>query len=124
MSHPKTESQVTSGLLGLELYVIETSPARSDRTRAVLPDHIAHQIRLERDGILFAAGPVFTETTDIPTAGMIVIRASNFDEARRIADSDPFHVKGIRTYTIRKWIVNEGAMNAKIFLSNQSVEFS
>lgn len=124
MSNLESETQVTSGLLGLELYIIETSPARSERTRDVLPEHIAHQIRLEREGILFCAGPVFAEGNDIPTAGMIVIRASNFDEAKRIADSDPFHAKGIREYTIRKWILNEGAMNSKIYLSDQRVEFT
>ena len=124
MSNLETEKQVTNGLLGLELYIIETSPARSERTRAVLPEHIAHQIRLEREGTLFAAGPVFAKGDDTPTAGMIVIRASGFDEAKRIADSDPFHAKGIRTYTIRKWIVNEGAMNVKISLSDQRVEFT
>jgi len=123
MTQDRTEAAVTAGLRGLELYAIETSPARSDRTRAVLPEHIQHQIDLERRGILFSAGPLFEEGSDVPVAGLIVIRAKDFDEARKIADSDPFHAKGIRSYTLRKWIVNEGSFQQTIRLSDQSVEF-
>lgn len=119
----QTEAQVTQGLLGMTLYVIETGPARSDQTRAVLPEHIAHQIQLERDGILFAAGPLFDEGSDVPSKGLIVIRAASFEDARRIADSDPFHAKGIRTYTLRKWVMNEGAFDVTLRLSDQSLGF-
>ncbi|OWU83146.1 hypothetical protein ATO6_20065 [Oceanicola sp. 22II-s10i] len=124
MDQNRTEAEVTAGLRSLELYAIETSPARSDRTRAVLPDHIRHQIELEQRGILFSAGPLFEEGSDIPVAGLIVIRAQDFEEARAIADSDPFHAQGIRSYTIRKWVVNEGSFQQTIRLSNQSVVFS
>ena len=123
MTRAKAEADITKGLLGLELYVIETGPARSERTLAVLPDHIEHQIRLEKEGILFAAGPLFPEGADVPSKGMIVIRAESFADAKRIADSDPFHAQGIRTYTIRRWVVNEGSMTARICLSDQSVVF-
>lgn len=119
MAEQRTEADITQGLLGLELYVIETGPARSERTREILPAHIAHQIDLEKRGILFSAGPVFEEGSDVPSKGMIVIRAKSFEEARQIADSDPFHASGIRTYTIRKWIVNEGAMSVSVSFSDQ-----
>ncbi|PCH98687.1 MAG: hypothetical protein COB84_01520 [Rhodobacteraceae bacterium] len=123
MTDTKTETEITQQLLGLELYVIETSPARSEYTQAVLPEHIEHQIRLEREGILFASGPIYSDESTVPSAGMIVVCAASLKDAKRIADSDPFHIKGIRTYTIRKWIINEGSMDFKILLSDQRIKF-
>lgn len=118
------EANLTRKFLGLQLYVIESSPARSPETLASLPDHLAHQQDLERRGILFSAGPLWEEGNEIPVAGMIVIRANSFDEARAIADSDPFHQRGIRSYRIRKWSVNEGALQIGLTLSDQSLRFT
>lgn len=117
----RPEAEFLKGLLALELYVIETGPAVSERTRAVLADHIAHQIELERQGILFAAGPLYGEGEELPSKGMVVIRAKDFDDAKRIADSDPFHQQGIRSYSVRKWIVNEGSQDVTVRFSDQSV---
>lgn len=124
MDSSQDEATLTREMLGLELYVITSSPARSPETLAVLPEHLDHQVRLENEGILFLAGPLTLDGSDTPLAGMIVIRAHSFDEARAIADRDPFHAKGIRSYTLHRWRVNEGNIRANIRLSDQSVGFA
>jgi uncharacterized protein len=63
---------------------------------------------------------MFEEDAKAPGRGMIVVRAASFDEARAIADSDPFHKAGLRGYTIEKWIVNEGSYTVTVNYSDQT----
>ena len=84
-------------LLGKELFVIVSSLTESGwRIQDYMDRHFAYQFDLEERGISFAAGPLFDESGGPPSAGMIVIRASTFEEAKAIADRDPFHEHGIR----------------------------
>jgi uncharacterized protein YciI len=117
----ETAQQLTAKMLGKQLYVIHTVPAAPRKRIAELrPQHLEHQVRLEKSGIMFAAGPMANE--DGSTAGgLIVIRAASFDAARQIADSDPLHKAGLRTYTLRRWTVNEGCYTVRINYSDQTV---
>jgi len=79
-------------------------------------------VSLEKNGTMFAAGPVDGEDGN-RVGGMIVYRAENFAAARKIADGDPMHAKGIRDYTIKKWTVNEGGISIRINYSDRTAEF-
>lgn len=116
----KTPDQLTATMLRKEFYVVTTTPARSPEIQKLLPDHLEYQVRLERGGKLFGAGPYFEEGDDLPSGGMIILRAQSVAEARALADADPFHAAGLRTYTIRKWMMNEGSMTVTIRYSDQS----
>lgn len=113
--------------LGMTLYVIETTgvPERAAEAGNYMPEHLAHQDSLERQGIMFGAGSLRGEGNvgGPPTQGLIIIRAESFEDAKRIADSDPMHANGLRTYTIRQWRLNEGTFNIRVNFSNQSVIF-
>ena len=51
-------STITHDFLGKELYVIFSTPLKSREELApVMPDHLAHQVAIEKKGILFGAGP-------------------------------------------------------------------
>jgi uncharacterized protein YciI len=113
-----------SKFLHKELYVVVTTPVTSPEIRPRLLDHLDNQVKLERDGVMFAAGPLFDEGGEGPVAGMFVIRASSFEEARKIADSDPLHQAGLRKYTIRKWQVNEGQFQVRVNFSDQTAVIS
>lgn len=116
--HPQT-----ARFLGKELYVVVARPVRSPQiTEAYLAAHLAHQIDLERRGIMFAAGPLYPRGSELPEAGMIVIRAASFEEAQRIADEDPLHKAGLRTYTLQKWRVNEGTITVTVNYSDQTAK--
>ena len=62
--------------------------------KSFLPAHLDYQIKMERDGILFGAGPLFKEGETVPYGGMIIVRAKDEAEARAHADADPFHAAG------------------------------
>jgi hypothetical protein len=55
-----------------------------------------------------------------PAFGLIIIRASNSDEARRIADRDPMHAAGVRTYTLYQWSMNEGRLSITLDFPDRS----
>lgn len=86
-------------------------------------EHLAHQAALEKAGILFAAGPLAEPDGTRVQFGLIVIRAADAAEARRIADSDPLHKAGVRTYTLHRWFINEGRMTLRVDLSDGAVGF-
>ena len=114
--------KMLEGFLKKEVYVVVTRPVRSPEIAKRIIDHLNSQVKLERDGIMFAAGPMFEEGSDEPVAGMFVIRAGSYAEAKRIADADPLHAAGLRTYTLRKWHINEGQFQVKINFSDQTAE--
>jgi uncharacterized protein len=110
-----------AGFRNLDLYAIETRwVAPLDVMKRHAKAHLDHQVALEERGTLFAAGPLLEEGADRspPSRGLIVVRAGSFAEARGIADSDPMHRDGLRQYSIRRWIVNEGAMEITLRLSS------
>lgn len=113
------------GFLAHKLYAIFTTPvAGLEAIRAASDEHLAHQVAIERDGILFGAGPLLTEDDRYCTGeGMIIVRARSLEEARLLADRDPMHVRGARSYTIRPWLLNEGSLDVQVHLSNGKARF-
>lgn len=108
-------------MYGKKLWVIITKAAASrDEIKAHIVPHLHHQIKLEKDGIMFGAGPL--TSPDIPSGslGLVIIRAENEAEARKIADADPLHAAGARTYDLYQWTMNEGRINISIDLSDRS----
>lgn len=117
-----TPEGLYANMLRQNLYVITTTPARGPGIQEVLPDHLDYQIQMERDGILFGAGPLFHEGETIPYGGMIIVRAKDAEEARAHADADPFHAAGLRQYTLTRWMLNEGAMTFTVRYSDQTAD--
>jgi len=111
---PLPDPRTDDNLLGLKLWVIETVAIDVQLMMATMDAHIRYQLKLEREGIMFAAGPVFEVDAEIPSGGMIVIRAGSAEGARATADADPMHSSGARRYTLRKWIVNEGSFTVTV----------
>ena len=101
--------------LGLVHYAVmsEFTDKEGDRA-AVRDEHLAYQGRLEAEGRLFCAGPLLKEDGAMTGIGLIIYKAASLDEARKIADGDPFHKSGLRTYKIWPWKINEGGIDLKI----------
>jgi uncharacterized protein YciI len=113
-----------SRFLGKEVYVIVTRPVRADIPRDMLAKHLENQVRLEKAGIMFAAGPLYPRDSETPNGGMIVIRASSFEEADAIAREDPLHKAGLREYTLEKWRINEGSYTVTVNYSDQTMQIA
>lgn len=113
--------EASAGMLQKQLYVIFTKPV--DGMAAVfanLDAHLAFQVQLETDGILFAAGPMWTDDeTHWAGEGMVVVRAGSRADAIAIAESDPMHISGARNFHVRPWLINEGSMTLRLDHSTQ-----
>ncbi len=55
-------------------------------------------------GLLQFMGPFLTLEADDCGDGMFCLRAHSLAEAKAIAARNPFHRRGIRTYTVRPWL--------------------
>ena len=119
---PSNVAPATKSFLGKEMYLVVTRPVRSPEIAKRLGDHLAHQIELEKRGIMFAAGPLYPRGSETPEAGMFVLRASSFEEAEAIAKEDPLHKAGLRTFTLQKWRVNEGRITVTVDFSDQTMK--
>ena len=87
-----------------------------------MPDHLAYQAEQEKSGALAFAGPLSDLTGEqMEGCGLIVYRADSFEAAKAIADADPMHSTGTRTYTLRRWMINEGSFRVDVKLSAQQV---
>lgn len=107
------------GALALELFVVESTPAKTpEDVKANLPSHLAYQRDLEARGILVMAGPLSDPTGEIMVGGgLIIYRAASMEEATALTRNDPMHQSGARSFTLRKWLVNEGSISVNIGLS-------
>lgn len=112
------------GALALELFVVQSIPAKQpEHVKAALPDHLEYQANLERQGSLAFAGPMSDETGEhMQGVGMIVYRAEDLDEAKKLAEADPMHACGARRFTVRKWLINEGSFSVSVGLSTGSAK--
>ncbi len=114
------------GALAFELFVAVSTPQKApDEVKSVLPDHLAYIQSLEVSGQLMMAGPLSDETgEEMQGAGMLVLRASSMDEARALAENDPMHSTGARSFILRRWLVNEGSISVSVGLSTGNVTLS
>lgn len=111
------------GALAQELYVVVSTPGGDPAAvKANLPAHLAYQAEREADGTLFLAGPMSDLSgAEMEGLGLIVYRAASLEAATALAAADPMHHAGARSFTIRRWLVNEGALSLTLKLSAQSV---
>ena len=106
-------------LLAMRLYVLFSEPTNGlGPVLENLDSHVAHQTKLEKDGTMFAAGPFASADEESwDGAGMFIYRASSLEEATKIAESDPMHQAGARSFTVRPWMLNEGTFSVQLFYS-------
>ena len=110
------------GMLQLQLYAIFTRPASGMKpVMEMLEKHLDYQISMEKSGILFAAGPFWTDDEQQWCGeGMVVVRAESLEAARAIAAEDPMHASGARTFEVRPWLINEGTLTVRLNHSTRS----
>ena len=91
-------------------YSVKTDSATVEEIAAARDDHLRWQFENEKLGNLLGAGPVFDPDVDgPPVAGIYILVCNDAAEARARADTDPFHARGLREYTILRWRLNESA---------------
>lgn len=108
--------------MGWNVYFYITRPVNSfDEVVEVLPDHMAFIHEIERNDIMVMGGQTTRMgDSDAGGNGLVVIRASSFAEAKKIADQDPMHTSGVRDYELYEWAINEGELTIRLNMSDQS----
>lgn len=113
------------GMLAKKLYIVTTFAVNGlDKVLEMIEPHIEYQVELERRGIMFGAGPNWTEDeTEWRGEGTVIIRAQSFNEACEIMEADPMHSSGARKFTIRPWLMNEGHLSFTLDFSSGKFKF-
>lgn len=119
-----TVREASKAMLQKQLYAIFTRAENGlGPVFACIEDHLEFQVSLEEEGILFAAGPMWTDDeASWEGDGLVVIRAANREEAVAIAQRDPMHTSGARTFSVRPWMINEGRTTLRLDYSSQTFE--
>ena len=112
-------SRLKSRMLMKSYYVMFRDVVDGSRIAAAALDHYRWVIGLEKDGRVFASGPLF-EADERQGTGMTVLRAASFEEACTFAEADPFVSSGAMTFRIRRWQLNEGRLQLHLDLSDQT----
>ncbi len=71
-----------------------------DFTPEIINEHVAHLRSLDEKEILEICGPFL----DHP-GGMVVIKTTSIEDAKNIAETDPFVKNGFESYEIRTWLM-------------------
>jgi uncharacterized protein len=89
-------------------FTIDKTPKRETMTtEEVLPilhAHTAYFKQLGAEGKCLMAGPFANQTDNELGAGCFVFSAETEEEARKLAEADPFFVAGIYDYKIYEWM--------------------
>lgn len=112
------------GSLAKEVFACTTTPARDGPPpRELLDAHLAYQKQLEAEGSLFLAGPLSDAAAEVMSgSGLIIYAAASLAQARALAEADPMHREGQRSFTLQAWRLNEGAPMPGLRLSDRSFE--
>jgi uncharacterized protein YciI len=126
---PPTRSQIMAAsgdMLKWQVYAIHTFP--TDGLGPVMENigpHLEHQHRMEQEGVYIAAGPHWADDEETwEGEGLIIVRAKDLADARRIAEADPMHSSGARSFTVRPWLINEGTITVKVNFASGTREVS
>lgn len=112
--------EASRGMLQKQFYVVFTSPAKGmEAILKNLEDHLKFQVDLEKRGIMFGAGPLWNDDEATWSGdGMVIIRAESLAAAKAIAEMDPMHKSGARTFKVRPWLLNEGKITVQLTFSD------
>jgi uncharacterized protein YciI len=120
-----TVEQMHERMLRKQLWLVLSKAVKPpEEVRKHLKAHLDYQIKIEKQGIMYGAGPATPPGDNKPAFGLIIIRAKDEAEARRIADADPMHASGLRSYELYSWSLNEGRISVTLDFSDQTFHFA
>jgi uncharacterized protein len=116
-------ADLTRKMLRKKLYVVLSKPVVTpDKLQPFLSAHLEYMIGLEKRGHVFASGPLADGAGPPTGQGLTVLRAKDANEARALAEADPFFVNKLRTFELKEWTIMEGTLGVRVNLSDQTIE--
>lgn len=123
MNEDERIAALTQRMLGKKLFVVLSRPVvPPEQLRPYLAAHLEYMIGLEKRGAVFASGPLSDAEGKPQGEGLTILRADSADQARAIAQGDPFFQNGLRSFALKEWTMMEGVLGLRINLSDQTVE--
>ena len=125
MSNPSAMEEVErlkARMIMRSFYVMFRTIVDRTKVAPAMLDHYRWIIALEKEGKVFASGPLFAEE-NAPGVGMTIFRTDNRDDAAAMAADDPFVTAGAATFDIKRWQINEGRLTISVDFSDQSYRF-
>lgn len=118
--------EASQAMLQKQLYAIFTTPTDGlGPVFANLEKHLQFQVQIEQEGIMYAAGPMWTDDEESwEGEGLVVVRAESRNDAIAIAERDPMHKSGARSFKVRPWMINEGSVTVRLDYSTQKFTIS
>ena len=117
--------ELTRNMLRKKLYVVlSKGGAAPEKIAEHLPKHLEYMIGLEKKGVLFASGPLAQPDGKTRGDGLTILRAASAEDARKIAEADPFVAAGLRSFELGEWTVMEGSLGIKVNFSDQSFDLA
>lgn len=105
-----------------DFYVMFRRVVDPERLKSAMLAHYRWIIGLEKQGAVFASGPLFKQEGG-PGVGMTVFRAADFAAAEALAAGDPFCQGGGATFHVERWQINEGRVTVAADFSDQTYRF-
>jgi uncharacterized protein YciI len=116
-------AELTRKMLRRKFYAVLSKPFPTpDKLKALLAAHLEYLIGLEKRGLLFASVPLNDGGNPLSGGGLTILRVTTADEAREIAEAEPFAKNGLRSFEIKEWTITNGTLGLRVNLLDQSVE--
>ncbi|MDT8860669.1 YciI family protein [Alkalihalobacillus sp. MEB130] len=71
---------------------------KPDLNMTYRPQHLEYLEKLESEGKVFAKGP-FVDGA----GGLVIYQANSIEEARELAEADPYIIHGVRSLQLHEW---------------------
>jgi uncharacterized protein len=69
-----------------------------EKNASYRPQHLEYLLQKKNEGRIFASGRFAGND-----GGLVIYKAESFDEAKKIAEADPFVVTGARSLELYEW---------------------
>lgn len=111
--------RLKAAMLKKSYFVMFRKILAPEKLRSVMLEHYRWIIDLEKRNLVFASGPLFGQD-GAQGVGMTVFKAKDWEEATRLAASDPFCTSGAAEFDIKRWQINEGRICVSVDFSDRS----
>lgn len=111
--------ELTAKMLKKRLFAMLRTTVVPAAKEGRLSSHLKWMIAGEKNGHIFASGPFVAPSALLGEGrSLTLIRAPSVEQAKAIADQDPFVIAGAVAYELFEWQLNEGGFSVTLNFSD------
>ena len=119
--------ELTASMLRKRLFAMLRRPLRPEQAPLHFEQHLRWVLAQEKAGTVFASGPFVAPghapgAPGSPEGGLTLLRASSIEDARALAQTDPYVFSGTVTYDMKEWLIMEGGFALRVRFSRGTFE--